>query len=87
MDPDSPIVENPEAHLPPLYGDADDEEDGEGVGEVAAALQEGEGGLGHRVLHPEVGRVDEQVGEQEEQVCAAQPGQQGVENIRHRPDG
>ena len=81
MDPDSPIVEKPEAYLPPLYGDADDEEDGEGVGEVAAALQEGEGGLRDRVLHPEVDGVDEQVGEEEEQVRAAQASQQVVEDV------
>ena len=69
------------AHLPPLHSDADDEEDGEGVGEVAAALQEGEGGLRDRVLHPEVDGVDEQVGEEEEEVRAAQAGQQVVEDV------
>ena len=74
-------METNPAHLPPLDGDADDEEDGEGVGEVAAALQQGEGGLGHRVLHPKVDGVYEQVGEEEEQVRAAQAGQQVVENV------
>ena len=40
---------------------------------------------GQRVLDPKVDWVDQQVGDQEEEVCTTEAGQEMVEDVPHRP--
>ena len=40
---------------------------------------------GQRVLDPKVDWVDQQVGEEEEEVCTTKAGQEMVEDVPHRP--
>ena len=40
---------------------------------------------GQRVLYPKVDWVDQQVGEEEEEVCTTKAGQEMVEDVPHRP--
>ena len=52
---------------------------------MTSTLQDGEGHIGEAVVQAKVHGVDEEVGEKEADVRAAQAHQQVVENIRHRP--
>ena len=67
--------------LPPLHRDGEDQEDAGGEGEVTTALEEWEDELAEADIKTKVERQDQNIGDQEEDICNAEAGEQVVEQI------